>query len=157
MELFGKPTINPFVFYSGKISGYIVWAVFAYSIIFNNFDGGSKYYHIKLTAYFLLALGSLFTIISLLHLGRSTRFGLPTKSTALKTKGIYRFSRNPMYVGFGLYTIASMIYTLNALVIVLGIFSMTVYHIIIINEEKFLLSRFGNDYQNYKKSVRRYL
>ena len=83
--------------------------------------------------------------------------GLPSESTVLKTNGIYKFSRNPMYVGFGLFTLASMIYTLNVLIIIAGIFSLIVYHLIIKSEEKFLLIRFGNDYENYGKNVRRYL
>lgn len=154
MEIFGKPTLNPLVFYSGKISGYIVWIALAYQIYIDRFGHEPSY--LDMAAYLLFAIAMIFSLVSLLHLGRSTRFGLPTKGTLLKTRGIYRFSRNPMYVGFALFTIASMIYTLNPFVAILGAYSLVVYHMIIKNEEKFLLDQFGESYSTYKKNVRRY-
>jgi protein-S-isoprenylcysteine O-methyltransferase Ste14 len=83
--------------------------------------------------------------------------GLPTEKTILKTNGIYRFSRNPMYFGFNLLTIASMLYWININVIILGIYSIIIYHLIILGEEKFLEERFGDEYFSYKKIVRRYI
>jgi len=47
----------------------------------------------------LLLTGLLISLVSLANLGRSTRFGLPTTITFLKTKGLYQFSRNPIYFG----------------------------------------------------------
>lgn len=157
MELFGKPTINPLMFYSGKISGYITWGVLAYSLIIEDLGRGSNYFYNGIIAYFLIAIGFMFTIVSLLHLGKSTRLGLPSESTVLKTNGIYKLSRNPMYVGFGLFTIASMIYTLNLWIIILGIYSIVIYHLIIIGEEFFLEKRFGVSFIDFKRNTRRYL
>lgn len=157
MELIGKPTINPLKFYTGKISSYITWIVFVYSLCNENLIDKVEFYYNDIMAYCTLTLGLIITFISLLHLGKSTHLGLPSESTVLKTNGIYKFSRNPMYVGFGLFTLASMIYTLNVLIIILGVFSLIVYHLIIKSEETFLLSRFGTDYENYRNNVRRYL
>ncbi len=157
MKLAGKPTINPWLFYTGKISGYVTWLVFAYSLSKDGQGNINKFFYNDIIAYCIMAVGLVFTIVSLWNLGKSTRLGLPGESTMLKTGGIYRISRNPMYVGFGLLTIASVIYTLNILVAALGIYSLVMYHLIIKGEEKFLLDRFGNDYENYRKKVRRYL
>ena len=66
-------------------------------------------------------------------------------------------SRNPMYPGFNLVTLASMIYTSNLIVIGFGVFSIVTYHQIILEEEKFLTERFGEQYLAYKKTVHRYL
>jgi len=104
-----------------------------------------------------LIIGLFFSIASLFKLGRSTRFGIPTTKTNLKTNGIYSFSRNPIYFGFNLITISSVIYIPNPLILTLGIYSMIIYHLIIIGEEKFLEKAFGEDYLNYKKKVRRYI
>jgi protein-S-isoprenylcysteine O-methyltransferase Ste14 len=71
--------------------------------------------------------------------------------------GIYRISRNPMYVGLHLLTLSSMVYTLHPLIILAGFFSFLVYHLIILGEEKFLAGRFGAPYLKYKQKVRRYL
>lgn len=157
MELIGKATINPLIFYTGKISGYLTWInsflilcgielIDKKTVFLNNYISAS-----------LLFVGFLFTIISLVTLGKSTRLGIPSDDTMLKTNGIYKISRNPMYVGFNIFTITSMIYTLNWIVIILGVYSLITYHLIIKGEEDFLIKRFGNDYKNYQAKVRRYL
>jgi protein-S-isoprenylcysteine O-methyltransferase Ste14 len=157
MELIGKPPINPLLFYTGKISGYITWIVFIYALVEDSFCSGISFNYNEILAISLFALGLLFSVISILNIGSSIRLGLPNEDTVLKSKGIYRISRNPMYVGFGLFTISSMIYTMNYTIIALGLFSLVVYHLIIKSEEKFLLNRFGDDYEVYRKKVRRYL
>ena len=62
-----------------------------------------------------------------------------------------------MYIGFNCLTLASMLYTLNITVILLGVYSMMIYHLIILGEEKFLEQRFGDNYMEYKKTIRRYI
>ncbi len=62
-----------------------------------------------------------------------------------------------MYFGFNLWTISSMIYTLNIWIILIGIYSIIIYHLIILEEERFLEKRFGIAYSNYKNNIRRYL
>lgn len=157
MELIGKSTINPFVFYTGKISGYITWIVLILSLCCIESVNRIEFYRNDIIAYFIFSIGIVFIIVSLVNLGKSTRLGLPSDSTKLKTNGIYQLSRNPMFVGFNLFTIASMIYTMNILIGILGIYSLIVYHLIIKSEELFLIERFDSDYENYTKKVRRYL
>lgn len=82
--------------------------------------------------------------------------GIPLKETKLKTEGIYKISRNPMYIGLHLITLSSIVYTMNIYLFIIGLYSVYVYHLIILSEEKFLSSRFGGDYSNYKQKVRRY-
>jgi len=157
MEVIGKPTINPLLFYSGKISGYIVWILFLFSIFKVDFLPEMIHLNLNYLSYFLLIIGLFFSIVSLFKLGRSTRFGIPTTKTNLKTSGIYGFSRNPIYFGFNLITISAIVYLPNLLILFLGIYSMIVYHLIIIGEEKFLEKAFGEDYKRYKRKVRRYI
>lgn len=157
MELIGKSSINPVLFYSGKILGYITWIVFVYSLFDNCFVCNYGFTFRQVVAYFTLFVGIVFTIVSLINLGKSTRLGLPSDETVLKTNGLYKISRNPMYVGFGLFTITAIIYTANLFIFIPGVYSLIVYHLIIKSEERFLMDRFGTDYENYKKRVRRYL
>lgn len=157
MELIGKSSINPLIFYSGKISGYVTWIIFIYSFCNKHFVYKTDYSYDDIIASFTFFLGLIFIIVSLYHLGKSTRLGLPLEKTELKTRGIYKISRNPMYVGFGLLTMTSIIYTWNIFILIAGVYSLIVYHLIIKNEEKFLTNRFGAAYENYKKSVTRYL
>jgi protein-S-isoprenylcysteine O-methyltransferase Ste14 len=157
MEIMGKPTLNPFIFYTGKISGYVVWLAMLLSLLRINFIEKFSYGYNDYVSFVLLIPGLILIAISLINLGSSVRFGLPVKMTKFKTNGLYKISRNPMYLGFALITIASMIYMLNLIVIVLGIYSLTIYHLIVLAEEKFLEKRFGSEYSNYLKKVRRYL
>jgi protein-S-isoprenylcysteine O-methyltransferase Ste14 len=156
MNVIGKTTIHPVFFYSGKILGYIVWIhFFILSFPFTDF-WHPQFGYINFFSYLSVCLGLVLIVLSLIYLGRSTRLGLPTEKTALKTKGLYQFSRNPMYLGFDLLTIGSILYSVNWMILFAGIYSIVVYHFIILGEEKFLAQRFGADYVAYKDKVRRY-
>jgi len=156
MNLIGKTTINPVIFYTGKFSGYFTWIILGFAFLNIRLFKAAEYCHNRLISIVLVAIGLLFTIISLLNLGKSTRLGLPSEETVLKSNGLYKLSRNPMYVGFNLITLSSIFYTLNLLVALLGVYSIIVYHLIILGEEKFLGNRFGNEFTRYKTKVGRY-
>lgn len=157
MEIIGRTTINPVVFYSGKISGYITWVLLV--LYYLRVDLITRYsiFHNEYIAVITTMLGLVTIIMSFLNLGRSVRLGLPSGETRLKTGGIYRISRNPMYLGFNMITLSSMIYSLNLLILAGGIYSILVYHLIILGEERFMVSRFGEDYKKYTQKVRRYI
>ncbi len=157
MEIIGKPTINPILFYSGKISGYTIWIFLLLAILKIRILPLMLPWNLDIIAYLLLIVGLIFSFYSLLNLGRSTRFGIPTTKTKLVTGGLYRISRNPIYFGFNLITISSIIYILNPIVLALGIYCMGIYHLIILREEEFLTEAFGDDYLTYKRKVRRYI
>ncbi len=157
MDLIGKTTINPLFFYSGKILGYITWIVQLLLIMGMDVINRLTCRYNEYLSFTLLFVGLVFIVLSLINLGRSTRLGLPTDKTVFKTNGLYRLSRNPMYVGFNLLTISSMIYTLNIWILVLGIYSIVIYHLIILGEERFLKNRFGEQYSAYLLKIRRYL
>lgn len=157
MEVTGKPTVNPLLFVGGKTAGYFTWIIFVFSLtvypgLKQDIDPIFDY-----AAYLFFAIGMIFILFSSFALGRSIRIGLPTRETILKTGGIYKFSRNPMYIGVHLVTLAAMLITLKWWVIVPGIISFYTYHRIILGEEKFLEERFGSEYLKYQQKVRRYL
>jgi protein-S-isoprenylcysteine O-methyltransferase Ste14 len=157
MDLIGKTTINPIFFYSGKILGYITWIIQFLLLIGIQVITVNTYKYNEYISYSFLFVGLFFVVLSMFNLGKSTRFGLPKEDTVFKTNGLYKISRNPMYVGFDLLTISSMVYTLNLWILVLGAYSLLIYHLIILGEEKFLKDRFGDVYFAYKQKVRRYL
>lgn len=83
----------------------------------------------------------------------------PWKPTsAIITTGFYRFSRNPVYIGFCLFNIGIGI-ALNSLWIVLSFLpgAILVYYIAIAKEEAYLEREFGEEYLAYKRKVRRWL
>lgn len=152
MKIIGKPPINPLLFYSGKFSGYGIWVLLLISLL------SKPQLHLKdVAAIIVFGCAMFFIIISLINLGKSTRLGIPAEDTKLKTAGLYKISRNPMYVGFNLLSLAAILATWNFIVLILGVYSIFVYQQIILGEEKFLAGRFAQQYFEYKKKVRRYL
>ena len=138
MKIIGKTTINPLIFYSGKICGYITWIILLGYFVNSIPQIGFQNIYLQMFSGLITAIGLIIVIISLVNLGKSTRLGLPTEKTTLKTTGIYRLSRNPMYFGFNLLTVASILFCLNFVIFLLGIYSIVTYHLIIIGDEKFL-------------------
>lgn len=156
-HLIGKPPIHPVLFYTGKISGYFTWAILILALSGIITVERSTFLWSTYFSYVLLIIAIGISLLSIFNLGKSTRLGLPLENTELKTNGCYRVSRNPMYLGFNMLTTAAMLYTVDIWVILPGIYSIVVYHFIIISEEKFLARRFGSEYLAYRRKVRRYL
>lgn len=76
----------------------------------------------------------------------------------LTTGGLFRFSRNPMYLGF-LITLSGVSVVLGSAapaLAVLGFGLLTNYWYIPI-EERAMLRKFGDEYLAYKRKVRRWL
>lgn len=105
----------------------------------------------------LVVLSFIIFFFSFFSLGNSLRIGLPNEQTKLKINGIYKFSRNPIYVAFYLLAIASVIYVFNPIIIIFAIIGMYIHHKIVIAEEVFLQQKFKEEYTDYVKKVRRYI
>lgn len=82
----------------------------------------------------------------------------PERSVALVTGGIYRISRNPMYLGF-VAALLGQALALSSPVGVLLALATAAYldRFQIAPEERLLQLRFGSDYDEYKRSVRRWI
>jgi len=82
----------------------------------------------------------------------------PEKTSSLVTSGIYRFTRNPMYLGLLLVLVAWAAFLASAwalagpiaFVLYIGRFQIT-------PEERILSAKFGAAYADYKSRVRRWL
>ncbi|MEW5057474.1 MAG: isoprenylcysteine carboxylmethyltransferase family protein [Bermanella sp.] len=78
--------------------------------------------------------------------------------SALVTSGIYRYSRNPMYVGNFLFLFAWLIFlssALNAIFLVFYVLYTNKFQIT--PEERILRERFGDDYRAFCLRVRRWV
>ena len=82
---------------------------------------------------------------------------VPQQTSSLVIKGIYRYSRNPMYLGFLLLLTALACYLINiAALAMLPLFVLYMNRLQIVPEERYLLEKFGAEYQVYTKQVRRW-
>jgi protein-S-isoprenylcysteine O-methyltransferase Ste14 len=157
MRAIGRSTINPFLFYSGKIAGYICILAAFLEIMGISIVRFDMPLFVSYLAYALILLGITLIAVSIIHLGDSISIGVPSERTKLKTGGLYRYSRNPIYLGFNLLTVSSILISPNYIVAFLGVYSIVIYHFIIIGEEFFLRKRFGKKYEEYCRKVRRYI
>jgi protein-S-isoprenylcysteine O-methyltransferase Ste14 len=82
----------------------------------------------------------------------------PERASAVVTTGIYRCTRNPMYVG-AVFVLLGCFLAFGALSAVLGLPAFVLYitRYQIRPEERVLLSKFGKEYADYMARVRRWL
>ncbi len=82
----------------------------------------------------------------------------PEMASTLVVTGIYRFSKNPMYLGFLLVLAGWGMHISNLLAFVaLPVFVVYMTRFQIIPEERALHAAFGSAYADYQRSVRRWL
>lgn len=82
----------------------------------------------------------------------------PDQAKALVMSGLYRFSRNPMYLGMVLILFGEALVLGNFFVVLAPIlFVICITYMQIIPEEKVLEMKFGQEYIHYKKSVPRFV
>ncbi len=81
-----------------------------------------------------------------------------TPSRQLFTDGIYAYSRNPLYVAMILLGSGLGFATLNLWTVLATFLAGVLIHfLVILPEEAYLDERFGQEYEAYKKSVRRWV
>lgn len=102
-------------------------------------------------------IGDLVFLISVICMKDSWRAGIPDKDkTKLVTDGIYKYSRNPAFLGFDLMYIGILLIFFNPLNLIFSIFAIVMLHLQILQEEKYLSVTFGEEYLKYKQNVHRY-
>ncbi|MCW9710028.1 isoprenylcysteine carboxylmethyltransferase family protein [Avibacterium sp. 21-586] len=109
----------------------------------------------------IILLASLISIFSLwqFYQAKTTISPLAVEKTSyLITKGIYAFSRNPMYLSLWLILLSWFLWLGNGLAILgLFLFVFIMNQFQIKQEEQLLLRLFGKSYQQYCQRVRRWL
>ena len=76
----------------------------------------------------------------------------------LVTSGIFKYSRNPMYLGMLMIVLSTSIFYLNIYSILTPIlFILWINKFQIKREEEFLIEKFGDEYLSYKKKTRRWI
>ncbi|HTN49254.1 MAG TPA: isoprenylcysteine carboxylmethyltransferase family protein [Burkholderiaceae bacterium] len=82
----------------------------------------------------------------------------PQNATALVTSGVYRFTRNPMYVGLTLVVLGWATFLCSALALAGPVaFVLYIGRFQIAPEERVLSEKFGASYAEYSSQVRRWL
>ena len=112
----------------------------------------------RFTGFCVGAIGDIIFLISVLCMKDSWRAGIPDRDkTELVTDGIYSYSRNPAFLGFDFQYIGVLLMYCNLLTLMFTIFAIIMLHLQILQEERYLSSVFGKEYQEYRHKVFRYL
>jgi protein-S-isoprenylcysteine O-methyltransferase Ste14 len=113
-----------------------------------------------------MALGAVLTLAGLAPiLAASKRFAKagtnvqPWKpSTALVTTGVYRYSRNPIYLGMALIYVGLSLFADSVLALAwLPLALIIMFNGVIRREERYLEGKFGEAYRAYRGRVRRWI
>ena len=112
-------------------------------------------------SFFFLCLAASFCLTSIIEFRKhKTTLNplMPEESTALVTTGIFKFSRNPMYLSLLNLLIAFSIYLGSFLgLIIIPLFVVYINLFQIKPEEKAMLKLYGKEFENYCLNVRRWI
>lgn len=105
-----------------------------------------------------LITGTVILFLSTFKLNKDLVFGLSSSENhQLQTNGIYSVSRHPFYLGFILILFSSCLFNPHYLNILSFAGAWIIHHFIMIKEEQFLAARYGDEYIQYTKRVKRYV
>ncbi len=108
----------------------------------------------RLAGFAVGLLGDGVFLLSVLTMRDSWRAGIPEKDkTELVTTGIYRYSRNPAFLGFDLQYVGVFLLYCNPFTAAFSLFAIVMLHLQILQEERYLTAAFGPPYLTYRKQV----
>jgi protein-S-isoprenylcysteine O-methyltransferase Ste14 len=119
---------------------------------------------IMITNSYLRIMGSVFSllglvlfILAMVTMKDSWRAGInANEKTKFVKMGIYKYSRNPAFLGFDLFYFGFVLLFSNGLIILFSVNAILFLHFQIMEEERFLPKLFGEEYLEYKKRTCRY-
>jgi protein-S-isoprenylcysteine O-methyltransferase Ste14 len=95
---------------------------------------------------------------SLASFGASFRVGIDTdRPDKLITTGVFAYTRNPIYVAFGVVLLGEFLIQPTWLMLVYLLAGLTLLHRQVLREEVFMSAHYGAEFQAYAARVRRYL
>lgn len=101
-------------------------------------------------------MGVIFFAAATITMKTSWRVGIPEEKTSLVTDGIYKWSRNPAFLGFDLLYLSVCLMFFNIPLVCVSCWAAVMLHIQILQEETHMQNMFGNEYILYKKHTLRY-
>ena len=104
----------------------------------------------------IISLG--WTVAAQIQMGNSWRIGIDEeKQTALVQAGLFRRSRNPIFLGMVVTLIGVFLTIPNGLTLLFLVLGFVLIQIQVRLEEEFLLKTHGANYDDYRRTVRRWL
>ena len=170
-----KTGVNPVVFkgsdsahdFIGRVFKLLFAAIVAVVVVYAFIPSAYQYVlpihylerpAVQLAGFFLLLVSFVWTIVAQAQMGNSWRIGIDDEHiTPLVHTGVFRLSRNPIFLGMmvtllGLFLVFPNVGTLVTLVV-----GVIVIGIQVRLEEEYLTRIHGKQYLEYRRSVRRWI
>ena len=109
-----------------------------------------------------MLLSGFFILLSAVRLFRKDKTTVnplsPEQATKLVTDGIFKYSRNPMYLGMA-FVLGSIAVFFNLIggIFLIALFCVYITKFQIIPEERAMMNLFAQDFDEYKKVTRRWI
>ncbi len=100
--------------------------------------------------------GLIFFASAIIAMKTSWRVGIPVEKTSLITDGIYKWSRNPAFVGFDLIYLSMCLIFFNIPLMTVSVWAVVMLHLQILQEESHMYHMFGDEYKAYAQQTFRY-
>ncbi len=122
------------------------------------FTWGISSKNVQVAGLIIGLLGDCIFFAAVLTMKNSWRAGIPVdEHIELISDGIYKYSRNPAFLGFDFMYVGILLMYFNIPLLILSGIAILTLHLQILEEEKYLTSKFNNSYLEYKKHTYRYL
>jgi protein-S-isoprenylcysteine O-methyltransferase Ste14 len=158
IPILAKPPIPLIFFLSAKFLAFVSCLFIPLGVLWPDLKWYSIPAYLSWLAPGLFIAGSLLAITAMKKLDDDLIFGLPDGDiNHLQTDGIYKISRNPLYLGFFMIIVSSWLSVPNPFNFGAGGVAILIHHLIILKEEKFLLAKNGSEYLAYMRKTGRYL
>lgn len=170
-----KIGISPVVFkdsdnahdFIGRLFKLFFTMVVAAVLVYSFFPGAYQYLTpilwlerpwIRSTGLILLIASLVWTMAAQASMGESWRIGIDSQAkTKLVQTGIFRISRNPIYVGIMVTLLGLLLVIPNAITLLLLVLGVVLVNIQVRLEEEYLKTMHGDEYASYTRQVRRWI
>lgn len=151
----GKKGKSKFIEIVMYIATMLVFIIELFSIVFNKQNLSEV---IRWIGVVVSLIGVIMFILTVITMKDSWRAGVPVgETTKLVTKGVFKISRNPAFLGFDLLYVGILLMFFNYYLLGITIIAIIMFHLqIVFVEEKYLTQIFGKEYTEYKNQVNRY-
>ena len=112
---------------------------------------------IRIAGIIIGVIAVFFFALATITMKNSWRVGIPEEKTTLITNGIYKWSRNPAFVGFDLLYLSVCLMFFNIPLAFVSVWAVVMLHLQILQEEEHMHRMFGEEYEEYRKHTLRYL
>ena len=129
-----------------NIISFLFFALIVYSIFLPLKLGTDWFY----AGFLIYLLGAIIETLAMLDF-----FTTPVDKPV--TKGVYRISRNPMYLGMFLIFIGTGIACASWIFLLLTVVLIILIHISVISEERWCLEKYGDAYREYMNRIPRWI